>query len=225
MPKFKKTVRLPASILASVICSLLSSCATDQAAKMRSSRPVTVGAWGAAYRPSAKAGVVSDLNGAVSSTNRSSTLNSEKDNTTSTTADKSYETSTRSYDVGLHFYPWDKSAFFYGLGASYMNRTMSYSSQTISSSLTDQLYTQVSLNDKIYGAGPSIGWDWICENGFSVFTDLGSRIAVSKKRSYLDDGATDGVNTQSRDDKQAKIDKEASGSLLLSARMIVGYSF
>ena len=217
--------KLPTGLLIASIGIAISGCATDQAAKMRSTRPVTVGVWGAAYRPGAKVGVVTNLTGVVGASTQSSSLASEDNNATASTIDKSYETSTKAYDLGLHFYPWEKSAFFYGFGASYLNRDMNYSTQTTSSTLAEPVYTNVSLNDKMYGAVPSIGWDWICENGFSVLTDIGSRIVVSKKRRYQDDGVTDGVNIQSRDDKQAKIDKEDSGSVLLSARMIIGYSF
>lgn len=203
----------------------LSGCCTDQAAKVRAARPTTLGAWGVAYRPSGNSGVVADLKGAVGPITSERTIKNDSNSTTTTTADRKFTTSSRTYDLGYHIYPSQKSAFFYGLGGGYMERRTSFESYTATSSIANPDTTDVALNDNVVSVGPSVGWDWIWEGGVTVLMDVGSRITVSRQRTILDDGTDGNVNRTDRDEMQAQIDKDINGLKLLSARLILGYSF
>jgi hypothetical protein len=205
------------------------SCATDQAAKQRSSKPATVGIWGGAYRPTGNVGVVADLAGAVSPETDKGHFASDG----SVEMKKSDDPNTQSIstrqsgkiDVGVHIYPMQTSGFFYGLGASKRKKTTSFDTPNVGSSLTNPSYSNVAVTDDIYAVGPSIGWDWIWPNGISALLDLGPRWDVNKSRSV--DEATfnaSNIDAPQRDKLLKKIDNN-SGFSLITPRLIVGYSF
>lgn len=219
--KYSKFLLLgPASVVIA-----LSGCCTDQAAKVRADRHTTVGLVGVAYRPSANAGVVADLNGALGATKIESSLKPDKTASAAATEERKFNTASRRFDLGMHLYPFPKSAFFYGAGAEYLDRTTNFNSPTYSSSLASPETTAVSFNDKVISVGPSVGWDWIWENGFSFFADLGGRIPVSRKHTVLDDGTDGNVNISDRDETQSKINKQINGAMSISAHLMLGYSF
>lgn len=221
--KFSQVILLGSLFVASAFS--LSGCCTDQAAKVRAARPATVGAWGVAYRPTSNAGVVADLNGAMGRVTSETKLKSDPTSSTTSTEDRKFTTTSRRYDLGAHFYPSQKSAFYYGFGGEYLDRTTNFASFTTTSSLANPETTPVVFNDKVVSVGPSVGWDWIWENGVSVLMDMGSRITVSRNRTIVDDGTDGNVSTADRDATQSKIDKDINGLKLLSARLILGYSF
>ena len=220
------------AIAITTLIPAFSSCATDQAAKVRQSRPITLGVWGGAYRPNGNAGFVSDVSGLVSKETSKFNPADDKQNkdasSTTQTATENQEitTSNTHVDVGLHLYPSQRSAFFYGFGAGYERRQTQFTSNTNSSTLTNPIRTDILVEDKLALIGPSIGFDWIWQNGISLLFDIGHRFVVSRQRSITDDGTDSDVNKQERDKTLAEADKHnGSKQLAPSARVIVGYSF
>ena len=218
--------------LAALLILTMSGCATDQAAKVRSSRPITVGLWGGAIRPTSSAALVTDVAGLVTKDKVNFTPTDDKtdENTTSTvtqtTPTQPVTTTTSKADLGLHMYVGERSAFFWGLGVQYQRRQTQFASSTAATSLTNPVYADIVVDDKLTAVGPSVGWDWIWQNGISLFVDVGHRFVVSRQRSITNDGSGSNVNAQERDVTLAKADKYNSGlTLAPDLRMIIGYSF
>ncbi len=208
--------------------SLLGSCATDQAAKVRNDRSSTVGIWGAAYRPTGSVGVVADLQGMVSkNSSRSHIDESGEVQSGRAKLDNLQEvksTDSRGVDIGVHVYPSQKSAFFYGLGVERKKRTVMFESHNVGSSLVDPSFSNVEVSDQTISVGPSVGYDWIWPNGMSALLDIGPRWEVSKSRSVSQDVSEREIDATRRDLAIKKID-ESRGLSLLSPRLIVGYSW
>jgi hypothetical protein len=206
----------------------LASCATDQAAKMRGSKPASVGVWGGAYRPTANTGIVADAAGLVS---RESHRN-HVDETGNIKAGKGdgfrpqniKTTESQKIDVGLHFYPMPTSAFHYGFGLERKNKTTNFDAHTSDSSLVEPKYANVETMDQIISVGPTVGWDWIWPNGITVMTDIGPRWQISKSRKFTSSGESENVNVMERDKLIKKFDN-VTGFQLLDPKLIVGYSF
>jgi hypothetical protein len=208
---------------------LNSGCATDQAAKVRSDKPSTVGVWGGAYRPSAKIGIVSELGGLVSPQTDQKHVDGNGD-----IKDKRGEEAnsqnidsreSQEVDLGLHYYPSPLSAFFFGLAANRRKNVTKFDSPNQGSSLANPSYSNVQVSDDVVAVGPAMGWDWIWPNGVSVLWDFGPRWDVSKSRNMSDNsGSSDKIDVAKRDKLLKKIDN--SGSLrLVDTHLIVGFSF
>ncbi len=210
-----------------LVCSL-PHCATDQAAKVRDTKPATVGIWGGGYRPNSKAGVVANLGGLVSKeTHYAHNTDEGKIKSGKGDAPRSQNITTadeQKVDLGLHLYPLQTSAFFYGVGLERKNRLTRFDAHTRDSSLVEPKYANVGYQDQIISVGPAIGWDWIWPNGVSVLTDFGPRWEVSKSRSYNSTGENENVDKDQRDKLVKKLDN-SSGMSIISGRAIVGYSF
>lgn len=209
---------------------LMSGCATDQAAKVRSDKPATVGIWGAAYRPTANVGVVGNLSGLVSA----ETNHQHVDETGEIKSEKSDEPGAQNIksrgsqkvDLGLHLYPSQKSAFFFGIAANKRKNQTEFETPNEGSSLASPSFSNVQVSDDIIAVGPSVGWDWIWTNGVSLLVDVGPRWDVSRKREVTDDSTqSNKVDVDQRDKLLKKIDNSSGLGTLLYPQLILGYSF
>jgi hypothetical protein len=222
---FKKLLSLAVGVVASLN---FSSCATDQAAKVRTDKPVTAGVWGIGYRPNASIGAVANLQGVVSKNTtytHSDEQNKIKLGRAKLSTQTQYKTVTsKHFDLGVHAYPWQKSAFFYGVGVQSKERKTQFDSPNNDYTLENRSLSQVDLQDRVIGVGPAVGWDWIWPNGMSVMLDLGPRWEVSKSRSVKDSSNGKSINTLLRDASIKKLD-ESQTINILDPKLILGYSW
>jgi hypothetical protein len=209
-------------------------CATDQAAKVREARPLTVGFIGASYRPSDKVG----LNLSVGLPGAKESFKIDKDEKVKTSFEncdseckdtKNQERDIEStehakVDLALHYYIWDTSAFFLGGGVEYRKQRTEFGSATTRDTPSNPQYTNVSFDDELLSIGPSFGWDWIWENGFSISADFGPRWAVQKQRKFREDGSHAQVNEERRDAILRRLD-QSKGLEIIRGRGVIGYSF
>lgn len=216
-------------LVVSALCITLASCATDQAAKVRGDKPATVGIWGGGYRPKSTVGVVADVSGAVTrSTNYSHVeengeIKSNKD--TKPNAQNIQTQNSQRVDVGLHLYPFQTSAFFYGLAVNRRKQISSFDSENEGSSLAKPSYSNIQVSDNVIAVGPALGWDWIWPNGISVLWDFGPRWDVSKQRQVIDQAENGTKVDQAQRDKIIKKLDGSKAFQIVDTHLIVGYSF
>ena len=204
---------------------LTTHCATDQAHQVREKRPVTVGFVGAAYRPIGNLSLVAAYDG--------SNVNHYVDNTRQkvrvTKVDDTYTLKINHREArligALHLYPSKTSAFFVGVSGEKTSKTLTWDEETTSSAGGAPLYTSVKMKGQDNLVGLVLGWDWIWNNGFSLFLDIGPRWVSSTHATYADDGSAKGVDTEKRDATEATLLKYEKSEMRFGSGVIAGYSF
>lgn len=191
---------------------LTSSCATDDAAKLREAKPHTIGIFGGAFRPNPSTIVAGDINQlTVTPTNYVSFL-------------KSRERNLIASGLLLDFYGahhlWDTSAFYVGGGVRVAQGEISFDAKN---ALTGKLTERVRyMRNDVYLTIP-IGWYWIWESAFTLGLDFGPNLRISKSLKISSDG---GVNVDGVDrDKYADEITAGNGFEFGGGRGIIGFSF
>lgn len=216
-------------IIVMIIVWATLGCATDQAAKQRADKPATVGIWGGAYRPSAIFGLVTDVSGAIMPETRRNHVDEEgtiKDGKNDEKNAQNIKTrESQKIDLGVHIYPSQKSAFFFGIAANKRKQQTDFDSPNVGSSLANPSYSNIQVSDDVIAIGPAVGWDWIWPNGVSFLMDLGPRWDVTRSRNMNEpDSESSQVDTTQRDKLLKKLDNR-SGGMLIEPRAILGFSF
>ncbi len=197
------------ALLASSI--LLQNCAPTQAFKIREDRPVTLGLVAAMVRPNGNHSL-----GLSYGANKTSSEEDIKGNkvaglvSTPSTEATLKETSEGSHiALNYHYYPWQTSAFFIGMGVE--GHRNKYTNKLISGTDANQADELVEINNSTStSVSIPMGWAWIWGNGFTFVLDLGPRLKVSEKF---------------KEEAGPLQDLRNKGNLTIGGGAVLGYSF
>ena len=215
-----------------IICAIgvQVGCAPNNARAIREDRSFTLGLPGVAYRPNGSVA----LGTTIGSSKDKQKLNTAEDGIEAVTNKASDENKVaferevegRSFTVSpfFHYYPWDDSAFFIGLGGSYTSTKYTYAEETEGSTALAPTFTEVAYNSNTSYVGAPIGWAWIWENGITVSLDFGPRVLVSQSGSYKNDGLAGEVNEEKRD-RTTEVIESVESPVTFGGSGIIGYSF
>lgn len=246
-----KKLLLLASV--AIVPMITSSCATNNSAKVRAQRPITVGlstgGIGGMYRPN-DTFAFGATTGGTSGEAETLTIYSPA-NRKALGAEEFgiLESQTSSTNIYAHYYPWKDSAFYMGLRIKQQEATFVYEVDSSSSSLgftgedislpDDMLsnaergatnlagyQTPVSLATSSTQIKIPIGWSWIWENGISFMLELGGPvIGFTQNSTYNIDGEAEGVNTTKRDILATELIDTVGKDSAVSPFLNFGYSF
>jgi len=214
------------------VTALPLACAPEHAAKVRADKSLTLGAFGAAYRPNGKFGFGATV-GTGTETKTVDPTKSDGDVVVTKKVDadlynyRNVKTSATGINPFVHYYPWETSAFFVGAAASIYTAKYSFHEETSGSTSLLPSYTDVDYNQNATYVGVPLGWAWIWESGFSLTLDFGPRTRVAATGHYSKDGTDDGVDVAKRDLTTKAIDKLGTGILFggPTGNLLVGWSF
>ncbi len=198
---------LSATFILIALASALSSCAPERAEALRAEKSLTLGVYGASYRPTPKVGIGATGNYA---NREKTTVNTQERGIATIT--KQYSISPNTYesnreievthwrfDPFVQYFPWSTSAFFLGVAGRFDRATYRFDEETQGSTSLAPAYTDVTYDvDSVYVGVPA-GWAWIWESGFSLGMDFGPRFRVQTAVDYRNDGTSGGVNSDKRD--------------------------
>jgi len=152
-------------VFSATLCTsvALVSCATDQAAKMRTDKKTTVGLVGLGqgalveYRPSAAYGVdLAFQNGSLGLPGRLSFASLVED-----TIRELDESDLKTYTLAGTFYPWQNSAFRVGAGLTSTTGNLTFDAFTVDeNSASQKVKYSYSSNYLVI----PVGWNWIFES-------------------------------------------------------------
>ena len=202
-----------------------SGCAPSRAKMVREQRNTTIGLLGASYRPNGNIGVgvaagASKDNVEIDREKKSYATKSTDDIDTRKMAETSSTVSPF-----VHYYPWETSAFFTGVGANIIKRTYSFDEEKDGSTTLAPSYTEVQYNVSATELHAPLGWNWIWENGITLMLDFGPSMTVAYSGKYADDGSGNGVNSGARDQSVSALDRAKRGGLRFAGASLIGYSF
>ena len=185
-----------------------SNCATDQAAKVRSDRPFTLGYLGAAVRQTQNLGIsvhgtTGPASGFFSGDDRSISLKG------------------RNINLRTEFFIWDSSAFYVGIGYSRSWGKMTFDANQIGSTTNK---TSVTYSQTIDRTIIPVGWFWIWNNGITFQLDFGPSFVSKTVSGYSDDGGTN-VDTTDRNNFIADYEGKNGAHFMLLPNFLLGYSF
>jgi hypothetical protein len=192
-----KKLRVISVILATSVT--LVSCATDQAAKMRTDKKTTVGVVGLGlgalveYRPSAGYGVdLAFQNGSLGLPGRFTFASLFEDSIRELD-----ETDLKTYTLAGTFYPWQNSAFRVGAGLTSTTGNLKFDAFAVDeNSASQKVKYSYSSNYLVI----PVGWNWIFESlgGFTYGLSYDLMFEISNSTS-MKDGGTAAIDTADRD--------------------------
>lgn len=230
-----------------VLCGVLSyGCATNQSAKVRGQRPVTIGlgtsGMGAMYRPTDSLAVGAASGGSSSSSTDlaiTSASNQKALGVDTYTIDESQTNVTTVYG---HYFPWNDSAFYMGLSVKQQQDSFIYqvagesgfsaapqktggNLDGAATNLSSPL-AQVSLDTSSVQIKLPVGWSWIWQNGISLMLELGGPVIYFDQRSdYSLDGKSENVDEKKRDIITSVVVDDVGKDSAISPLLNIGYSF
>ncbi len=188
----------------------LANCAPNNAFKIRSERPYTLGMVGAMVRPSGKHAVGVGYNANYSNVKRD-VEQEEAVGLVSTPGDSmklTQATSSSQVSGFYHYFPWDTSGFFVGLGGRAERNK--YETTLTTEGEGYESKSEEELSSTSVALALPLGWTWIWNNGFTLSFDFGPRWKVQEK--FAQDP---GPLYKLRQD----------GRLSLGGASVIGYSF
>lgn len=201
----------------------LEACAPMHAAKVRKSKPVSIGLVGASVRVSENIDVGASYKGGDIETTKKMETTVASDNST---LERDYNYSSTSYVLPyVRYYPWKTSAFFIG-AAAYQN-TDRYNFKTINNGeigLAEDA-TAEEYNIKTTHMVIPFGWAWIWESGFTFGLDLSIDYRVKGATEISNNSS---INRADVENVVANIDENYGNTIGLSSASgtsIIGYSF
>jgi hypothetical protein len=191
------------------------SCATDDAAKLRAEKPIEVGLLGGMYRPDDNKGFGLAANVEKSIPAPTSFFDTDKNEEKDPEIVQATE-----FNLFYHHYPWETSAFFVGASAVQRESTFKFDEPRTAGGGDEE----IKFTNKSTYVGVPLGWSWIWDNGISLLLDLGPRYKVSEERTFSND-AEDEVSSTSRDDTVNDLEGKYLPKLSIGAAGLIGYSF
>ena len=237
------------------VFTLVSGCATNNSAKVRSKRPVTVGlstsGFGGMYRPNDTFAFGAVTGGTMVENDSVTIYSSSSKRTLGYDEFNVLETQTGNTDLFFHYFPWHDSAFYMGIKLSKTDATFIYqvesegsvigltedspedldtiptrSENSKSNLRNSNSIAQVSLETSSTQIKIPFGWSWIWENGISFLLELGGPIVTFEQTSnFAMTGEYQGVDRMKRDLLATELKETVGKDSTVSMFLSFGYSF
>lgn len=125
--------------------------------------------------------------------------------------------------VFARFYPWDASAFFFGVGFGQEEDSVQFKALESGKLSLDDGYADVKVTEKKSSINIPIGWQWIWDSGFTFGLSFGPKYIFNKQtvtsaNKEYDQSDYDWIVETSEDEERFSF----SGSLSTG---VIGYSF
>lgn len=204
------------------LCVVVSatSCAPTMAGKIRENDPVTLGAWGAQYRPAKNLGLSfvssSQTNDSLGTKNKSYAHGED-------ILDKKARREGRDLFYSVLWYPFESSAFFVGGGVMSRRVTTYFNEKTQSGDGE----VSVRAEDSGIAMGVPVGFTWIWQSGATFHMDIGPHFYLSKTRRYTSGEDGSGVDESARDETMRWINSQHiyDNEKVRATNFILGFSF
>lgn len=204
-----------------LVILVLSSCAPNNAGKIRVDDPITVGPMGLQFRPSKSVG----LNLALWDESGKWGETSEKNypDGPELLAKSAYQEFNHKF-IDLLYYPSDNSGFFVGIGGLYRQGHYTWNEHTSDPGI----FAEVEYQEEAWGLGIPVGWTWIYSWGGTFQLNLGPYFYVQTKRKFvkgLDDGEVDVAERDATLKKIYSLHPLQGGKNYKVGAAVVGFSF